>query len=212
MVSPEAIGRGAEIEYKKMGYSHGLMDFSNGETDNPLDIGTVTENEFYFALGVSENADLFYKVAEEAPGIFGIKVQVFGTPSKARGEGHKLSFALGIGSNRDEFEGTYDIEIKADASELSVIHGYRLSPMILLYDGITYSKYEFSGSIKNAGTALSSDEFKYTASGILGVHAGAELGGDHFKVKLEYGAQRIKWSHTDPELAHSFGYSLSAAF
>ncbi|MEX0799044.1 MAG: hypothetical protein WD025_06350 [Bacteriovoracaceae bacterium] len=210
MVSPEAIGGGAEIEYKQMGFSHGLLDFSGAKTDNSLVMGSVKNTELYLGLGVSQNADLFIKIPEESTSLLGVKVQVIGDPSKARGEGHKLSFTLAMGAERDSFEGDYKVKLKADAQDFSLIHGYRFSPTLMVYEGVTYSKYVFEGTVEESGFA--DPNFSYTADNVIGAHAGLELGSAAFKLKLELGSQRIQWSHSDAKLYQYFGYSLAASF
>lgn len=212
LVSPEAIGRGAEIEYRQTGLSQGFLDFTGSRTTNALRMNSIAERELYMALGISPNADLFYKVPKQSVALFGIKVQVLGGPSKARQAGHKAAFTIGVGSNSDSFEGTYDIDLEANASEFGFMHGYRFSPWLLVYEGLTYSNYSFAGTIKNATSNFSSDEFDYEAKGILGLHAGVELGGESFKLKFEYGAQRIEWSHTEPKYFQSLGYALAITF
>ncbi|MCO4753356.1 MAG: hypothetical protein KC478_02685 [Bacteriovoracaceae bacterium] len=212
MISPEAIGHGAEIEYKQMGFSEGLLDFSGSKTDNALTMGSVANRELYLALGVAQKADIFIRIPEQSTSLLGVKVQVLGEPSKGRSEGHKLAFSVAMGAERDSFEGTYDVKLKSNAQDFSLIHGYRLNSMILLYDSITYSKYNFEGTIENAGPSFSSNEFDYTAEKILGLQGGVEVGGSSFKLKLEMAFQKISWTHTESKTYTSFGYSLTAGF
>ena len=212
MISPEAIGRGLDVEYKQSGFSEGRLNFTGSKTDNALDMGTVKNREFYLALGIAPTVDIFYKSPEQSVGLLGLKVQLMGAPSRARSLGNKLSFTFAMGANRDSFKGTYDVKLKSEATEVSVVHGYRFSPWIMVYEGISYSKYQFEGEIQNATSAFDSDEFDYTADGIIGAHAGLELGGHTFKLKLEYAAQKIEWSHTTEETYHSLGAGLVATF
>lgn len=200
------------MDFRQTALSQGLLDFSGSKTDNPLKMSTVQERELYLALGVTSSIDLFYKIPKQSAAIYGAKIQVLGQPSKTRNAGHKLAFTLGMGADRDNFEGTYDVKLKVDTYEVSVIHGYRFSPLLLFYDGISLSKFNFSGKIENASSAFEDDDFEYVADVIVGAHAGIEFGGEQFKLKLEYAAQRIDWSHTDPELHHGLSYSLGIAF
>lgn len=163
MISPEVIGGGADLEYKQMGFSQGLLDFSGSETDNPLLMSAIKNRELFLGFGISHNADIFLKIPEQSTSMLGIKVQLLGEPSKARAEGHKLSFSLAMGTERDSFEGTYDVQLNADAQDYSLIHGYRFSPMLLVYEGLTFSKYVFEGTIENATSAFDSDKFSYKA-------------------------------------------------
>ena len=211
MVSPEVIGLGAEVEYHKMGFSQGVLDFSDDSTTNPLVMGTTNDEEFFLGVGISNNADLFVRVPEESSSLLGIKVQILGEPSKANAEGHKLSFSLGTGSERDKFDQTFTIDLKSDVSEYALIHGYRFNPVAMIYEGVTISNYSFKGNITGT-TGLDSDTINYKATNILGGHIGLILGSHSIKLKLELAAQKIKWSNTEEKLYQSFGMALSAGW
>lgn len=212
MISPEAIGRGLDVEYKNSGFSEGKLNFVGSKTDNPLDMSVTKDREFYLALGIAPTVDVFFKSPEQSVALLGLKVQLMGLPSKARALGNKLAFTFAMGANRDSFEGTYDVKLKSEATEISVVHGHRFSPWVMIYEGLSYSKYEFQGEIQNTTSAFTSDEFNYTADGIIGAHAGLELGGHTFKLKLEYAAQKIEWTHTPEKTYQSLGAALVATF
>ncbi len=211
MVSPEAIGKGANIEYREMGFSSGVLDFTGNSTENALIMGTAKDTEFYMALGISNNADIFIRVPEESSSLLGVKVQVIGEPSKADAVGHKLSFTLGKGSERDSFDQVFTIDLKSDVTDFALIHGYRTSPYFMVYDGVSISNYHFEGDISGA-TGLSSDTIDYQAKNILGAHIGVIFGGSGFKLKLEFAAQKIAWSHTEEKLYQHFGMALNAGW
>lgn len=206
--SPEVIGGGMEIEYRNTGFSVGVLSFANNSTENPLQMGTVQEKEFYSGFGISQMAEIFVKVPEESSSLIGLKVQVLGEPNKALAPGHKLSFTLGMGSERDDFDSTFKISLKSDVTDYSIIHGYRFSPNLMIYEGVSISNYHFQGTISGA-TGLDSDEIDYQAKNILGAHLGLILGGETLKLKGEYAVQKIEWSHTESKLFQSFGFTLS---
>jgi hypothetical protein len=211
MISPEAIGKGAKVEVREMGFSSGVLDFSDNSTSNPLVMGTTNDKEFYLAVGVAQKADLFVRVPEESSSLIGIKVQVLGEPLKASAAGHSLSFSLGMGSERDKFEQTFSIDLKSDVSDFSLIHGYRMGPSVLLYDGISVSHYSFDGTISGT-TGLSSDELRYSAENILGAHLGAIVGGSGMQVMLELATQKIEWTNTEEKIFTHFGMALNAGW
>lgn len=211
MMSPEAIGHGAELEYKDTGLSLGVLDFSDNSTTNGLQMSTIREEEFYFALGVAEKADLFIKVPKESSSMIGLKIQVLGTPAKAASEGHSLSVSMAMGSERDSFDETFTIDLKSDVTDFALIHGYRTNPITLFYDGISLSNYSFEGKIKGA-SGLDSNSFEYSAKNIIGAFAGVIFGGHSFKFKLEYAVQKIEWTHTDSKLFQHFGLALSSGW
>lgn len=208
---PEAIGKGAEIEYREMGYSSGVLDFTDSSTSNALIMGVAKDKEFYMGIGISNNADLFIRVPEESSSLIGIKVQVLGEPVKAGAVGHNLAFTMGMGSERDKFDQGFTIDLKSDVSDFSLIHGYRTSPSVLIYDGISVSNYLFEGDIKGT-TGLNSDTIEYQAKNILGAHIGLVFGGSGFKLKLEFATQKIAWSHTEEKLFQHFGAALTAGW
>lgn len=210
-MSPEAIGHGAEIEYRDMGFSSGVLDFSNNSTTNPLTMGVSKDTEFYLGLGIAKNADLFVRVPEESSSLIGIKVQLLGEPAKEGAIGNKLSFTMGMGSERDEFDQGFTIDLKSDVTDFSLIHGYRFSPHMAIYEGVSVSNYHFEGDVKGT-TGLTSSEIDYEAKNILGGHVGMIFGSSSFKLKLEFAAQKIEWSHTEAKLYQYFGTALSAGW
>ena len=211
-MSPEAIGGGFEVEYKKTGFSQGVLQFENGEMDNPLLMSQLQEDELYMGLGISNNADLFLKIPKESSSIVGIKVQVIGDPSKARSTGHNLAFTLGMGNERDSFDEGLSINLKSDVQDYSIIHGYRFNETLMVYEGVSISTFQFDGKINNAPSGFSGDSFSYRANNILGAHAGLEIGSAAFKLRIELGLQRIEWSNTDAQNFRFLGYSLSSTF
>ena len=211
-ISPEAIGGGFDLEYKKTGFSQGVLQFENGEMDNPLLMSVLQEDELYMAVGISKNADLFLKIPKESSSLVGIKVQVIGNSSKERAVGHNLAFTLGMGNERDTFEEGLDIQLKSDVQDYSIIHGYRFSESLMLYEGISLSSFQFDGKIKNAPSGFSGDKFSYNAENILGAHAGLEVGSVAFKLRIELGFQQIQWSNTEKKTFNFLGYSLSSTF
>ena len=211
MISPEAIGKGAKVEVREMGFSSGILDFSDNSTANALVMGTSNDKEFYLAVGIAQRADLFVRVPEESSSLIGLKVQVLGQSLKANSAGHSLSFSLGMGSERDKFEQTFSIDLKSDVTDFSLIHGYRMGPSVLLYDGISVSHYTFDGTISGT-TGLSSNEISYAAKNILGAHVGAIFGGSGMQLKLELATQKIEWSNTDEKIFTHFGMALNAGW
>jgi hypothetical protein len=211
-MSPEAVGSGMEMELKKTGFSQGVLQFDNGEMDNPLIMSTLQEDELYLGVGISKNTDIFLKIPKESSSIVGIKVQVIGDPSKARSEGHNLAFTLGMGSERDTFEEGFDIVLKSDVQDYSIIHGYRFSPTVMIYEGVSFSNYRFQGTIENAPSSFSGNKFDYSADNILGAHAGLELGPAGFKARIEWAVQQIQWSNTEKKTYNFLGYSISTTF
>jgi len=211
MINPEAIGGGFELEYREMGFSSGVLDFTDNSTSNPLLMGTSKDKELYTGFGVSRSVDLFVRVPEESSSLIGLKVQLLGNPNKEAAEGHNLAFTLGMGSERDTFNQIFSIDLKSDVTDYSVIHGYRFSPILMVYEGISVSNYHFQGSVQGT-TGLNSNEIDYSAKNILGGHAGVVLGSSSFKIKLEVAVQKIEWTNTQSKLFQHFGVALSAGW
>lgn len=212
MISPEAIGRGAQLEYRKSGFSEAKLNFADGRTDNPLDMGTISDPEFVLGLGIVEKVDFFYKMSYEATALLGIKFQLVGEAVKAQAVGHKLALTYAMGSDRDDYDGIYKIRLKSSAQDFSVIHGYRFSEYLMLYESLSLSQFSMSGSIENGGGEFSSDSFDYRTGLTLGLHVGLELSLYPMLSRLELGVQKIKWSQTEEYLAASLGYSLGLVF
>ena len=210
MQTPEAIGRGAEISYHDIGWSQGILDFNNNAVDNPLLMSTIKEEELYLGLGISENADLFVRVPKESS-MVGLKVQLIGAPRKAEATGHKLAFTLAMGSERDEFDQVFTIDLKSDVRDYALLHGFRVSPIVMFYDGISLTNFRFQGSVKGT-SGLSSDKIDYSAKNILGAFGGVMFGKHDLNLKLELAAQVIEWENTERKMFQYFGLALSGGW
>ena len=211
MMSPEAIGRGAKVSYRKTGYSQGILQFTNNDTDNPLVMSTTQDNEFYMGLGISQEADLFIRVPEESSSLIGLKVQIMGAPAKANAAGHSLAFTLAMGSERDEFEDVFTIDLKSDVRDYAFLHGYRMSPLLLLYDGVSLTNFRFQGKVKGA-TGLNSNIIDYSAKNILGAFGGVILGAHDLNLTVEAAAQVIEGENTEKKTFQQFAVSLSGGW
>jgi len=211
LILPESIGGGADLEFKQSGFSEGLLQFTNNDTDNPLLMASTNNQTLYMGFSLGPGADVFLQIPEESSSLVGIKIQLVGAHSKESSAGHKLAITLGMGSERDTFEGDFKIDLKSDVQDYSLIHGYRFNPFFMVYEGISISHYSFEGTIEN-GSALNSDKIEYAARNILGAHLGIAAGGPSFKFKFEFGVQKIKWTNTEEKQFIYTGYALSASF
>lgn len=208
--TPETIGGGMEIEYRSQNFSTGKLSFENDQTNNPLQVGDKKEEEVKLALGISK-FDLFLRVPDGSSTLIGLKIQLMGEPKFAQSLGHKLALTLATGSERDNFNQGYSMKLLVDTQDYAIIHGYRFSPNLLVYEGLSVTNYSFEGKIKNQGT-LASSNTSYKANSILGLNVGVELSSLPFTFKLEYAAQKIKWDHTKDRFSHGLGFSLGAVF
>ena len=211
MMSPEVSGIGAEVDYQATGMSQGVLDFSNDDTDNALLMSTVSEKAFNLALGPIDQMDMFINIPNESSSRFGIKVQLIGAPKKANTVGNKLAFTLATGASEDNLEDGYTIKMKSRLKDYAIIHGYRFSPQLLMYESLSITQYIFKGTIEDAGD-LNSDKISYLAENILGGHIGFIFGASNLNLKAEIGLQKIKWSNTGEKIFYSYGYALSAGF
>lgn len=209
MMTPEVLGGGMGAEYQEVGFSSGQLDFSDDDTDNALIMSQVQERIFHLDLGPVDKMDIFADVPKESSTRVGVKVQILGEPEKKRKEGHLLAFTLATGSAQDTFDSDYEIKLKSNLEDYSIIHGYRFNENVMIYEGLSITSYTFKGNIENPGS-LNSSTFKYSAENTLGLHAGVAFGATGIKAKAEIAAQQIKWSNTAAETFYSFGYSLMA--
>ena len=211
MISPETTGGGAEIEYRQNTLSEGRLDFSNGDTDNPLLMGAITNRAMNTAFGPVENADFFVTIHQESSSLLGVKIQLIGDSNKSRGTGHKLAATFAMGNERDSYGGEYEISLKSDVTDYSVIYGYRTSSAVMFYTGLSVSNYSFEGTI-SGGAGLNSDVIDYKAQNILGWNGGMEFGSSAFKLKVETATQQITWTNTEEKLFYGFAFALTATF
>ena len=207
-LNPEAIGGGVQVEYQDTGLSSAILDFSNNSTSNALEVGTVRNESAYIGIGLSKDVDIFAKIHKESSSLLGLKVQVMGTPFKEPAIGHNISFSLAAGSERDTFKDDFEITLKSDITDYSIIHGYRFSPDFSIYEGLSLSNYSFRGNIKD-GDTLDSNEIEYSARNILGAHIGLVYGSQSFNLKLEWATQKIVWTNTEEKIFQHLGVAFS---
>jgi hypothetical protein len=213
MMSPEAIGGGAEIEFQRIDFSEARLDFNGGQTDNPLKMpGVVSNRTLYMAVGVSPTTDIFVKIPQESSSLLGIKVQLLGAGSKFRNITHQFAFTLAMGAERDTFEGPYRIDLKSDVRDYSLIYGYRLNQYLLAYTSVSLSDYRFRGNVKDSGGALVDDTIDYRAENVLGAQMGVDFGIPGFSIKYEFALQKIQWTNSEEKLFYSNGLALKAAY
>lgn len=213
MASPEVIGGGAELEFQRIGFSQARLDFNGGRTDNPLKMtGVVSNRVLHMAAGVSQNVDVFVKVPQESSSLLGIKVQLVGTSSKFRNNTHQFAFTLATGSERDSFEGPFEIDLKSDVKDYSLIYGYRFNEYFLAYTSVSLSDYKFRGDIKDSGGTLLDDSINYRAQNILGAQAGVDFGFPGFSLKYEFAIQKIRWTNSEEKVLYSNGLAIKAAY
>ena len=92
-----------------------------------------------------------------------------------------------------------------------LIHGYRFSPLVMIYESISLTNYSFKGKVSDQGT-LDSDKISRQADNILGFQLGLALGSPTLSIKTEVGIQRIKWSYTEEKQFYSFGSAINVGW
>ena len=214
MMTPETIGGGgADLEFQRLGFSQARLDFFGGATDNPLKLtGVINNRSLYMAAGVSDQVDIFLRVPQESSSLLGVKFQVLGVPSNTRNNTHQLAFTIGFGAERDAFEGPFEIDLKSDVKDYSIIYGFRLNQYFIPYISLSLSDYHFRGVVKDGGGVLLGDSINYRARNILGGQLGGEFGIHGFSLKFEVAAQKIKWTNTEEKLLYSSGLAIRATF
>jgi len=205
-ITPQTIGGGGEFEIRQQTLTEGLLDFSNGDIDNPLLMGTANQRGMGLAASLGKSADLSYSVPFESASILAIKVQVLGGSEKAKATGHQLAVSLGMGAERDTYEGDYEIKMKYDLSDYAVIHGYSFGN-IVIYEGLAYSNYKFRGKITSLDE-LNGSNITYVADNTLTLYGGVFWHNFPIKAKLEFGVQSVEWTNTPRTLYYGFGYSF----
>lgn len=211
-MSPESLDQlGAEMEYRRASFSSGVLDFSNGDTQNDLIMSTVSEEELHIAFGIARIMDLYYDLPKESVARFGGRVQLLGNPKKSGMIEHKVAFTFGMGAEVDKIEDTYTVNVKAKSQDFSVIHGFRFSPSFMMYEGISLTNYSFEGTIEDP-VGLSSDHFLYEAENTLGAHIGVIWGPSYANLKAEFAAQQIAWTDTDEKRFYAISFSFNTGW
>ena len=210
-IDPEVIGGGVQVAYHDTTLSAGTLSFSDNSTSNPLTMATVKNEAIYINGGVSNKLDAFVKVHKESSSLLGIKIQLYGVPTKEASSGHSLAVTIAGGSERDSFKDSFTIDLKSDISDYSLIHGYRFDESLMMYEGVSISNYTFEGKITGA-SGLDSDRIDYAARNILGGHIGVVYGSHGLQGKLELASQKIEWSNTPSKTYLGIGFAVVAGW
>lgn len=210
MISPEVIGKGMEVQYDQIGFSSGILNLAEGQ-DSSLLFSQVNERALHLGIGLVDKLDIFVNIPKESSSRVGLKIQLLGAPEKVRSAGNKLALILATGSSTDIYTVDYKINIASELKDYALIHGYRFSENLLVYESLSITNYEFHGTIVG-NNDLNFNKIKYYANNTIGLAIGAVLGPPSLKAKAELAMQRIFWSHTEAKNAYSLGYSLTATW
>lgn len=136
-------------------------------------------------LGLTKWLDLFYRAQYDATDIAGLKIQFIGSGRSAKQNGLKAALTLGIGSEnlddddltlKNSQDGTtkeINSDLRTKAYDTSLIVGYRVSPILLVYLNNYYTHYKIDGHITaNDGTDIHSKGISHNYGSLIGARLG----------------------------------------
>jgi hypothetical protein len=150
---------------------------------NSPSFGGTDEGYFLGAgIGLTKSVEFYFSNDFGGVPLFGLKFQLLGPAYKDAKEGDfslSLTGAWGYISQGSDNGSTWEYGKRVTAEDASVIVGYRVAHMLLLYGGPFSTWYEVQGSVtqpKGAGVS-----YLYSGKGFQkGINAGVELGSVFF--------------------------------
>lgn len=163
-------------------------------------------------LGTLDNFDVFVR----SEGMFGLKVQLVGSPRATKEEGWKLALSAGAGdysstkrSNNLWFSTHPDAASSTNGRsyDASLNTGYRFNSFSLLYLNIFHSNSKVTGEIRNSNTILlQKNRTNKTNGALLGINL---MDVDkHVFVTLETGIAKSSWTTLGQSTFKPVGVSL----
>lgn len=228
-ISPEAGGElmSGEINMYLASGTTAEVDLKNGMTNNPLVLSNESKAILTDSIGLSADIGIYKDLdilavsnGSDTPSLIGLKYQIIGANRTTAQKGnHSLSITFMGGSSTETDDDGEDLELvptdddtttelDLEATDLSLIYGYRYSNTALIYGGVSYTKSKFSGKLESENAMLDGKTIKYNAL-IHGAHIGVmNYLSKNASFKFEANMQEVKWTKTESK---TFGF-LTAGF
>lgn len=210
-ITPEAQGKlfSGSVRLEQQAGIEGTVDFSNDETDNPLEQrNNVTPLASSIELGLIENVDFLIKGNYGAPEVYTFKFQVLGSPATNASAGNKsLAVTVGYGTRRDNqsesdttlFDDINDnmtADLDQSIMEASVIYGYRPTEDTIAYGSIQLTRQSVTFDLESDNSTLDGENFTIESTN-LGASLGALRYFQKYYLNVELSAQKTGWTNND---------------
>lgn len=209
-ISPETQGgffRG-QIEFQQTGASQLMINTENGSVSDGVLYEAVSRAGFLFSSSLLDQFDFVWSHTGGGNSLIGGKFQFLGGGRTTNSTGHKASLGVLFGANEHETEDR-SVEFSLSGREYFALYGYRLSPNIFPYLGLSYATHTFEGKISKGVLASLEPNYISTSRAVSG---GIELSFDAFFAKLEASYQQLMTEKTKDRENVMLGYSLGLSW
>ena len=213
-ISPETVGSALrpQVELQQNSTKMVGVDVTGGQTNNRLLYTDKMRLGYFFGLSLIDQLDFIWYQTASSVSFVGGRLQLIGGSKASNATGHKLAITAAFGGNEHELDKTDPkINFTMGAQDYSLIHGYRFTPNILVYESFSRTSMTYDGRLKSNDPTYNGLEVGYRNT-LYGLFGGVEFSYNSLMVKLECGYQIIKSTRTpDREgirLGYAFGYNF----
>jgi hypothetical protein len=208
MISPESVGgaMNPEFEFGQQGQANGKIDTS-ASSPYPIKVSEQRASSYFFGLSFFESLDFTWNHTASAPSLVGVRWQFLGNSLRSAGAGHSMAMTAAFGGNEHEVEGSPKLEFDISAYDVSLIHGYWITPWWQVFESLAYTSYSIEGKLSGTPSGEISDSNKQ-----LTAAAGTAVVMAPFKVKTELAYSQLDWSDSKDESFLSWALSLGFFF
>lgn len=213
-LSPESAGGSLrpQVEIQQNGSKLVTVDVTGGRNDNRLQYTDKTRTGFFFGMSLVEQLDFIWYQTASSVGFIGGRFQLYGGSKASKAVGHKLAITAAFGGNEHELDSS-DPKVKftMGGQDYSIIHGYRFTENIMIFESISRTRITYDGSLKSGDPTFNGLQVGYRNI-LYGLFGGLEFNYNAFTAKLECGYQIIESTHTRNKEGILFGYALGYSF
>lgn len=212
-MTPESQGgalRG-QFEFQQTSANQLTADLSNGSIEDGVNYKVIARSGFLYSTSLFDQFDLFWSHTGSGNSLLGAKFQFLGASRTGNGAGHKMAFSAAFGANDYETQGSTSVEFTLGGKEYQLLYGYRFGEMVLAYSNLSYSTYNFAGTVKSSDSTINGLKPEY-ATTIMALYGGLEIDLGAFFGKLECGYQQLQTTDTKDETHFIYGYSVGVSW
>ena len=212
-ISPEAKGEGYSAKIASTTVIESKLQVDESiDLDDELSSKTMRETAFQFNFALARQFEIYTCLVDGVAPILGLKVQFWGLPKSSNSVGHKISLTIAAGNASDSYKDDLEVEIDSKIRDYSVIHGYRFSESILIYESFSISEYRFKGKIKNPIITFTRDRFQFNSSNVQTLALGLIATYGILDFDLEGAYQKYRFNDSDYESVFGLQFGASAKF
>lgn len=213
-ISPESVGGVFKVqaEIQQNSSKIAAVDVSGGSTSNRLKYTDKVRTGYFFGASILEQMDFLWYQTASSVSFLGARIQLVGGSKASKATGNKLAITAALGGNQHEIDdGDPEIKFDMGGQDYSIIHGYRFSEFIMVYESLSLTNISFDGDLKSVDPLFNGLAVDYKTK-LYGFFVGTEFSYGSLMAKLELGYQIIQSTHTPDRDGIRMGYAIGYNF